>query len=518
MGSWFRNQMKQRLKAIFKGPVVFYPLLFAIFPILFLYTYNIAETSLNEIWLPLGVSVAAALVLWAVLSLILRSLAKAGFATAIFLVFFFSYGRLYDGLNYLGVFVPKHAYLLPAMLFIWGYCVYFISRTKRDFRITTRLFNIVAVVLIAINLFNIGSYQVKLTALSADAPVESTDQAAVSPAELSALPDIYYIILDEYARPDTMKEWYDYDNSEFINSLEDRGFFVASESKTRTLSSPQSIAQTLNMEYLTPGWYWNAETGNYIEKITDMKYQQDNIWNEATFKKLAYSKAADFLRAQGYQYIVFGNNVLMGTWGNYMKDNADLYFNYFEDTGTPWVSEFHAILWNTTMLRPFFIHLAGSQYETAYRRQTLHTLAHLKTLPEVEGPKFVFAYFNCPHTQYVFDAKGGHVDPLNWQNYEDKQFYLGQYIFISAEIEKVIDVLLDESEMPPIIILQSDHGIRPHYIGIEIGSDEWHKILNAMYLPGVDYSELWDSISPVNTFRLIFNQYFGADYTLLEDD
>ena len=45
MGSWFRTQMKQRLKAIFKGPVVFYPLLFAIFPILFLYTYNIAEAS-----------------------------------------------------------------------------------------------------------------------------------------------------------------------------------------------------------------------------------------------------------------------------------------------------------------------------------------------------------------------------------------------------------------------------------------------------------------------------------------
>jgi len=61
--------MKQKLKAIFlKGPVVFYPLLFAAFPILFFYVYNINETSVSQIWLPLVISVAAALVLWAVLS------------------------------------------------------------------------------------------------------------------------------------------------------------------------------------------------------------------------------------------------------------------------------------------------------------------------------------------------------------------------------------------------------------------------------------------------------------------
>ena len=241
--------MKQRLRAIFKGPVVFYPLLFAIFPILFLYTYNIAETSLNEIWLPIVISVAAALVLWAVLSLILGSLAKAGFAAAIFLVFFFSYGRLYEVLENWGVFVPRHAYLLPSVLFIWGYCVYFISRAKRDFRITTRMFNIAAVVLIAINLFNIGAYQVKLAGLSADTPVESTEQtaAAASPAQLNTLPDIYFIILDEYAHPDTVKEWCDYDNSEFIESLEDKGFFIASESKTGTPNTQHVLAQILNM-------------------------------------------------------------------------------------------------------------------------------------------------------------------------------------------------------------------------------------------------------------------------------
>jgi hypothetical protein len=491
--------MKQKLKDIFKGPVVFYPLLFAAFPILFLYAHNISQTSASEVRLPLIISVAATLVLWAILSLILGSLAKAGFAAAIFLVFFFAYGRLYNVLVNSGLFVPKHDYLLPTMLFVWGCCVYFIRRAKSDFRIATRWLNIAAVVLIGINLFNIGAYQVKISKLSTDELVESTEQAAPgSPADLSALPDIYFIIMDEYAHPDTMLEWYEYDNSEFINSLEDKGFFIATESQTPTGNTDRVIAGVLNMGYLSE---------DDIHELTP----------SGLYRVIAYNEVAEFLRMRGYKFVYFGNIHDFGRWYTYMKDSADLYFNYYEGPTTPWVSEFQEILWNTTMLEPFYYHLVGGQYEQAQRRQILYTLEQLKTLPEVEGPKFVVTHLYCPHQPFVFGLEGECISPVNWANYEDKQFYLGQYIFISREIEKVVDVLLEESVIPPIIIIQSDHGLRPHHRGIVIGGDEWRKILNAMYLPSLDYSELSDSMSPVNTFRVIFNRYFGADYPLLEN-
>jgi hypothetical protein len=507
--------MRQRLKAIFKGPVVFYPLLFAAFPILFLYAHNISETSASQMWLPLGVSVAVALVLWAILSIILRSLVKAGLATAVFLVFFFSYGRLYDGLSYLGVFV-KHAYLLPVMLFIWGYCVYFISRAKRDFRITTKFLNITAVVLIAINLFNIVSYQIKVASLSVEASVEPTGHtAAASAAELSTLPDIYFIILDEYANPDTMKEWYDYDDSEFINNLEDKGFFIASESKTRTPNTEHAIAQVLNMEYLSGVWYFEETTREWT-KIASAEVE---LTGGEAYQKIVDNSVVDFLRTKGYSYVYFGSPFEFDRYQEGMKDNADLYFNYYEnDSSSGLVAEFVYILWNTTMLRPFYHYIAGSEYESYNRRGVLGTLEHLKEMPDIEGPKFVFVHFECPHTPYVFGPNGEYIAPMNNMNFVDKQFYLGQYIFISTEIEKVVDALLEKSETPPIIILQSDHGQRPHHPGIVIGANEWKKILNAMCLPGMDYSELSDSISPVNTFRLIFSYYFDADYPLVEDD
>ncbi len=43
------------------------------------------------------------------------------------------------------------------------------------------------------------------------------------------------------------------------------------------------------------------------------------------------------------------------------------------------------------------------------------------------------------------------------------------------------------------------------------------KILNAYFLPGGDQRSLYPSISPVNSFRVIFNTYFEADYPLLAD-
>ena len=48
----------------------------------------------------------------------------------------------------------------------------------------------------------------------------------------------------------------------------------------------------------------------------------------------------------------------------------------------------------------------------------------------------------CPHSPYVFDAEGGSVEGINWKNHKDKQFYLEQYIFISGEIERLVDALL----------------------------------------------------------------------------
>ena len=41
--------------------------------------------------------------------------------------------------------------------------------------------------------------------------------------------------------------------------------------------------------------------------------------------------------------------------------------------------------------------------------------------------------------------------------------------------------------------------------------------LNAIYFPNENYEAFSEYITPVNSFRIIFNEFFDANYTLLED-
>jgi len=81
---------------------------------------------------------------------------------------------------------------------------------------------------------------------------------------------------------------------------------------------------------------------------------------------------------------------------------------------------------------------------------------------------------------------------------------------LNTRVLEAVDTILEESDTPPIIIIQGDHGawIQP--------KDRLMWILNAYYLPE-NNDKLYPSISPVNTFRLVFNLYFGGRYEMLED-
>ncbi len=75
---------------------------------------------------------------------------------------------------------------------------------------------------------------------------------------------------------------------------------------------------------------------------------------------------------------------------------------------------------------------------------------------------------------------------------------------------EILNDIVTRSETPPVIILQADHGMR-------MRPEERMAILNAYYLPAQGNPALYESITPVNSFRVVFNTYFGAPYSLLED-
>ena len=504
------------MKPNFRNLLIIHPLLFAVFPVIFFYNHNLNEISSTSLIEPLIILVASSVTLWIILTFFMKSKTKGALATTFCLSFFYFYGHIHSFLENQHI-ILSHRHLLPGSLLLLGYIIYFIKISRRTFVDTTFILNIISVFLVSINLFSAVSKSLRTILVQPHKNV-NTLSTPVEAKDHYLLPDIYYIVLDEYSSPDTMRRCFGYENSSFLNALKQKGFFISQHSRTRTPHTPQAIAQVVNMEYLTPGWYWDAAQKAYIEKprIGD-KYPKDHPWSEATYRRYACNKVAQFLKSRGYKYIYFGNYMDVGRWDKYMKSCADQYYNYYQSSKDSWISEFGEVFWNTTMLKPFYQHYFGRQFESYYRRGVLKTIEHIKHIPLTRlHPCFVFAHIVCPHPPFVFGPHGEFVPPSEWKNFKDKRFYLGQYIFISNKMLDVVKTVLEDSPVDPIIIIQSDHGIRPQYPDIEIEENEWTKIFNAYYCSN-GTKTFYDGVSPVNTFRIIFNHHFKSQLELLPD-
>jgi len=152
-----------------------------------------------------------------------------------------------------------------------------------------------------------------------------------------------------------------------------------------------------------------------------------------------------------------------------------------------------------------------------YRERTMLEFNSMAKLAHMPGPKFVFVHIINPHEPFVFGPDGSSIDPAPFINeqrmYTREKYTLGYQShvpFVNTMLEESIQTLIAESAVPPVILLQTDTG--PLFT---TGSDTF-KILNAYYMPGYT-DQLYPAISPVNTFRVVFNAFFGTDYPLLDD-
>ena len=152
------------------------------------------------------------------------------------------------------------------------------------------------------------------------------------------------------------------------------------------------------------------------------------------------------------------------------------------------------------------------------RKARLYAFDKLIDIPDIEEPTFVYAHIRPPHPPFIFDRNGnppkqnifqgtGNI----WQSLGHEEKYVDQLIFINKKIETLVDEIILKSDVPPIIILQADHGIWWE-------EERVRDILNAYYFPGKGYNLLYETITPVNSFRLVFNLYFDTNYDLLKDE
>jgi len=370
--------------------------------------------------------------------------------------------------------------------------------------------NIFSLFLVVVSIFNIAYYELKyrlrITPLEYEYFTELNREKTSDREEY--FPDIYYIIFDRYASSETLAEFFDFDNTVFEKELEKRGFYTASGSRANYPYSYLSLASSLNYDYL-----------NFI-------FDQVGVSDDKTiaYQLLKKTRAVQFLKSQGYKYYH------LGTWWEPTRTNRLADENFLHESfATPLfeLDEFSSKLIQTTLLDFFIKNFSSIKTESGGGgpQIVLYQFDQLEKIPHMAGPKFVFAHVLLTHPPYFFNKEGKILPRSIVKKMKEKQLYLESLQFANKKILHLVDTLISDSASPPVIILQADEG---PYTRVVKSVEEWRKadrrlryrtgILNAYYLPQRNQTILHKEISPVNTFRLIFNLYFGTSFEILEDE
>jgi hypothetical protein len=422
-------------------------------------------------------------------------LETAALISTILLILFFSYGHVYillKGINTNGVYLFRHRTLIPiwfglAILMIW-----WASRKSLNVTSVMHTLNVIGLFLLILPVFQILSFRLQSSTSQAEA---RKNTSALGLNVGNQPPDIYYIILDGYGRADVLKNEYGYDNSDFLNSLRDLGFYIADCSLSNYAQTQLSLSSALNF--------------NYIDALSD-RFIAGSEDRTGLDTLIHHSAARESLEKAGYTTVAFATGFLATEW-----TDAD----YFLGPGYSWgeLNEFESLLMETTLARliqdgnRFGMQTSGSE---RFRERTLFTLEKLDELSYISGPKFVFAHIIAPHPPYVFGPTGGPVEPAEVGTTRTQQGasqYRDQAIYISSRMMEIVPAILANSTTPPIIVILGDHGPT-------VASSPQSRMSNLMayFLPDAD-TPVYATITPVNTFRIIFNSYFGQDLELLED-
>ena len=469
--------------------ISFYPWLFSPFPALFLYSHNLDEASGQTALLASGLSLALTALVWLVAWTIARDVRKAALLAFLFCLMFFTYGHLGSSLN------------LPAWVLVpWGAAFLVMAAvvllTRRDLSVLIPGLNLFALVLIVSAVTQIAwprsqasIRDLGMTDLQEDARV------ADMRLDTSLLPDIFYLILDRYANEKALAAEFNFDNSEFLGFLRAQGFYIADDSRCNYPQTLMSLASSLNMDY--------------IDRVRGEK----DFGQRYVYHILKDSRVRRVLQSLGYTYFH------QGSWWEGTSYNPFADRNLVGSGIDRFWGDFFQKFVGMTALQPFARALF---IQPRKRARILQQFAQLERIPAAKGPRFVFTHILATHAPYVFGPNGEDShDPGQSKNFT----YIDQVRYTNILLMRTVSALVKSASRPVVIILQSDEGPGPssNIARRETRMRAWKKsvrepILNAMAFPGVDTRVLYPSISPVNTFRVLFNLYFGAHYPLLPDE
>ena len=482
------------LKSVFLKP--WYVFLLSVFFVLHGFTENFflipVKDTLVFLFYCLGISVILVGLFW----LFFKNIQKAAFLAFLLLAFNFFFGYIHDGLKlfFPNSFVAKYSIILS------GTCVLFVIlaillKKRKDFsKRLTLYFNLLFFSFIVID---IGVLIKKNLFLSYGEEKDLSVKKAISCSKEN-LPDVYLIVADEYAGSKDLADICGFDNTPFLDSLRQRGFFVANNSRSNYNYTTYSMASILNMDYL-------PLKQKQIKKA-DHGYALKLILN---------NKVTSFFKEAGYEIRNYSSLDIKGQPAQ--NNNSFIPARTTLFTSQTLINRLKRDVWlNAARMLNLRGVLIKSLYENLRYNQQIYQHAINNIHAPDTTPEFVYIHLQLPHYPYYYDKEGSlyplekisNDAPGNTKNYVEYVQYTNQQLI------RLIDETLKYNRLPPIIILMGDHGYRC----FPKGADSYIFLtLFSTYLPDKNYSRFNDSLTNVNVFRMLLNSAFCQQLPMLKD-
>jgi len=494
-----------------------HPVLFAAYAVVFLYAENLDLVRWDEVVASLVVAAAGAAVLLGVTSFALRNFgAGAVLASVLVLLFFFAYTPIKGLVDRIDT-PPALEGLLKGGLLGTEFVLVAVAAVVSTLATLRRwpqhiaginsAMSIGAVVLLAFPVITVA------TARPAALPVVASGPSQLA-ASRNTQRDIFYVILDRYGSNYALDHSFGVTSNDLPGWLEQQGFYVANEARANYDRTSLSVVSTLSL--------------GYIDEVLQSMGPESTDW-QSVFHLIQEHSVGRFLKEQGYEYVHVGNwKATMG-----LIDIAD------RNVRLGAINEFEAVLYDETAL-PALAALIQVQAPVPQVEQLQFNTARfqfsaLASEADEPGRQFVFAHVLLPHDPFVFQADGTfyYSYERGGRDSEDDRFQ-NQVAYVNSAVRELVTHLMDRPYPErPIVIIQADEGPYPPRYRADLLGFQWESatyeeiatkfgILDAFYFPTdngepADLPKPYSTISSVNTFRLLFDHYFGTGLGLLPD-
>lgn len=490
------------------GFVLMYPFLYPVVRVLFLADVNPGAYSVGDLLLILVILLVLVGLIYAIVTLLLRAFLGywgAPIAALITLPLVVGlFGR--EHLRALGIQRPLEPWHIAGAMGVVvsvALLVWWLARHHRRLHALSALLTLTGILLVLRFIAGITVDRLRASAVvSRSALARDLTRPIPGPDEIPApVRDIYLVVLDEYASRAVLRERFGFDNSAFEDSLRALGFHVpvVRSNYTETIHALPSLLQAAHVHRAVEELPAGTKDPTLMHHLVER------------------SRVASFLQQRGYRFVFFPS----GWWGMSRSNAlADSLVEVGSQLGLHWSvaqTELRRATLRETMLAALHDHgVLGDHVRLS--------LEQFGRLPTIQGPVFGFAHVLSPHSPFVFDPSCGRL-PRSLSG-DAAKGYVGQLECLNGLVLRMVEKLLRDSAVPPVILLQGDHGtelleyhtaecaeqISPAAARERLGA------FGAYYLPGGRSAAFGDTVSVVNVLGHVLRHYFHATLPPEPDD